>query len=114
MKLPVQPYGGLCYRRPAGGAGRVSVTENAPKPRLTVVPADEPSNEAGTGPLPVTVILKSEGAIVQMEGSSHITCFTTLSVACPCPYTEPVCSAAVILFQIASVLSVWLSSKFWI
>ena len=31
-----------------------------------------------------------------MEGSSHITCFTTLSVACPCPYTEPVCSAAVI------------------
>jgi hypothetical protein len=31
-----------------------------------------------------------------MEGSSHITCFTTLSVACPCPYTGPVCSAAVI------------------
>ena len=71
----------VCSRRPAGGAGRVSVTENAPRPRLTVVPADEPSNEAGTGLLPVTVILKSEGAIVQMEGSSHITCFTTLSVA---------------------------------
>ena len=59
--------------------GPVSLTLYVPPPSVTLVPDSEPWNEAGLGPLPVTLIVKFEA--VAVPPLSLTTCFFTTRVA---------------------------------
>ena len=62
---------------PEVGDGMFSETLKEPAPNLTSVPVDEPLNSAGSGLLPVTVIVKSSG----VNNDVPVTIFVTVSVA---------------------------------